>query len=212
VTLGLINSLAQLTLKIGSPGVADFYQGTEFWDLSLVDPDNRRPIDFARRAHAMDDVDGVLALDAEPRATRISAYVRSWTDGHIKLLVTAAGLRLRRDLPEVFLDGAYVPLQTEVTVPGSALGFARISPGQQDAALFVAPRLCRRLMTPDQPLPLGADCWRTSRLMLPPSLSDREFRDVVTGASIRPTRGTDTAWIFLGEAFRVLPMAILRAV
>ncbi len=211
-TLGLINSLAQLTLKIGSPGVVDFYQGTEFWDLNLVDPDNRRPIDFARRAHAMDDVDRVLALDAEPRATRISECVRSWTDGHIKLLVTAGGLRLRRDLPEVFLDGAYVPLHTEVTVPGSALGFARISPGQRDAALFVAPRLCRRLVTPDQPLPLGADCWRTSRVMLPPSLSNREFRDVVTGASIRPTRGTDTAWIFLGETFRLLPMAILRAI
>jgi (1->4)-alpha-D-glucan 1-alpha-D-glucosylmutase len=211
-TLGMINSLAQLILKIGSPGVADFYQGTEFWDLSLVDPDNRRPIDFVRRAHAMDDVDGVLAMEAETKGTRIADYLRSWTDGRIKLLVMAAGLRLRRDLPEVFLNGAYVPLQPEVTVPGSALSFARISPGQQDAVLFVVPRLCRRLVTPDQPLPLGAECWRTSRVMLPPSLSDREFRDVVTGASIRPTRGTDAAWIFLGEAFRSLPMAMLRAV
>ena len=211
-TLGMINSLAQLTVKIGSPGVADFYQGTEFWDLSLVDPDNRRPVDFAARAHAMDDVDSVLALDAEARATRISDYTRNWTDGRIKLLVTAAGLRLRRDLPQVFLDGTYVPLQTEVTVAGGALGFARLSPDQSDAVIFVVPRLCRRLVTPDQPLPLGGDCWKTSRVMVPPGLGDREFRDVVTGVSTRPTRGADTAWIFIGEAFRSLPMAILRAV
>jgi (1->4)-alpha-D-glucan 1-alpha-D-glucosylmutase len=211
-TLGMINSLAQLTLKIGSPGVADFYQGTEFWDLNLVDPDNRRPVDFAGRAHAMDDVDGVLALDVDARAARISDYMRSWTDGRIKLLVTAAGLRLRRDLPQVFLDGAYVPLHTEVTVPGGALGFARLSPDQRDAVIFVAPRLCRRLVTPDQPLPLGGDCWKTSRVVMPPELGDREFRDVVTGASIRPTRDPDTAWVFIGEAFRSLPMAMLRAV
>lgn len=211
-TLGMINSLAQLTLKIGSPGVPDFYQGTEFWDLSLVDPDNRRPVDFARRVQALDEVDGVLALDPESRAGRIADYMRCWTDGRVKLLLTTAGFRLRRDLPQVFLDGVYLPLQVDVTVPGHAIGFARLSPGEQDAVIFVAPRLCRRLVTPDQPLPIGGDCWKTSRVLLPPALAEREFRDVVTGASVRPTRGADSAWIFVGEMFRSLPLAILRAV
>ena len=210
-TLGMINSLAQLLLKIGSPGVPDFYQGTELWDLNLVDPDNRRPVDFERRVAAVNDVDALLALDPEQRAVTISAWMRGWEDGRVKLLVTATGLRLRRQLSDLFLDGTYVALQTEMTVPADAIGFARLSPDGSTAAVFIAPRLCHRLVTPEQPLPLG-ECWKTSRVMLPAAVRDREFQDVITGATIRPTRGGDSAWLFVGEALRVLPVAMLRAV
>ena len=210
-TLGMINSLAQLLLKIGSPGVPDFYQGTELWDLSLVDPDNRRPVDFERRVVAVNDVDAVLALDPEPRAGTISEWMRGWEDGRVKLLVTATGLRLRRQVPDLFLDGTYLPLQTEMTVPADAIGFARLSTDGSTAAVFIAPRLCHRLVTPEQPLPLG-ECWKTSRVMLPAAVRDREFQDVVTGATIRPTQGADSAWLFVGDALRVLPVSMLRAV
>jgi len=211
-TLGMLNSLSQVALKIGSPGVPDFYQGTELWDLSLVDPDNRRPVDFPQRTRALDDVDVVLASRPEERARTIADWLHHWKDGRVKLLLTAAGLRLRRELPQVFLGGAYVPLQTEVTVLGNVIAFARVSSSGSDSAIVIAPRLCRRLTTPDQPLPLAGDCWKTSRVLVPPALSDREFRDVVTGATIRPTRGAESAWIFIGEAFQSLPVAILRAV
>ena len=209
---GMLNSMSQVALKIGSPGVPDFYQGTELWDFSLVDPDNRRPVDFSHRTRALDDVDGVLASGPQERARTISEWLHNWKDGRIKLLLTAAGLRLRRELPEVFLGGAYLPLETEVTVPGDVIAFARVSSSGSESALVVAPRLCRRLMTAEQPLPLGGDCWKTSRLILPPGLSDREFRDVVTGATLRPTRGAESAWLFIGEAFQVLPLAVLKAV
>ncbi len=211
-SLGMINSLAQLALKIGSPGVPDFYQGTELWDFSLVDPDNRRPVDFGRRVQSLDEVDAVLAQEPEQRSQTIAAWVRHWKDGRIKLLVTAAGLRLRRQLPRVFLGGAYMPLQTEVTVAADAIAFARMAPDESEAILVVAPRLSRRLVSPDHPAPLGSDCWKTSRVILPPGLSEREFRDVISGATIRPTRTGDTAWFFVGEAFSSLPVAILRAV
>jgi (1->4)-alpha-D-glucan 1-alpha-D-glucosylmutase len=210
--LGMINSLAQVVLKIGSPGVPDFYQGTELWDLSLVDPDNRRPVDFEQRFRALDDVDAVLAQEPEAQTATIAEWTRSWKDGRIKLLVTAAGLRLRRALPEVFLGGAYLPLTTEVSVPADVVALARRSPSGSDAVLFVAPRLCRQLVTTEQPVPLGGDCWKTSRVLLPPDFSDREFRNEITGARIRPTRGADSAWIFIGEAFQTLPVAMLRAV
>jgi (1->4)-alpha-D-glucan 1-alpha-D-glucosylmutase len=210
--IGMINSLAQVALKTGSPGVPDFYQGTEFWDLSLVDPDNRRPVDFAKRRRALDDVDTVLALEPELRAAAITDWMRTWKDGRIKLLVTAAGLRLRQRRPDVFLGGAYLPLPTEVSVPADAIAFARLSPSGSDAILFVAPRLCRQLVTPDHQLPLGGECWKTSRVMLPPRLRDCEFLDEITGARIRPTRGGESAWIFIGEAFQALPVAMLRAV
>jgi hypothetical protein len=98
-----------------------------------------------------------------------------------------------------------------MTVPADAIGFARLSPDGSTAAVFIAPRLCHRLVTPEQPLPLG-ECWKTSRVMLPAAARDREFQDVITGATIRPTRGGDSAWLFVGEALRVLPVAMLRAV
>src|SRR5262249_25155277 len=137
--LGMINSLAQLTLKMGSPGIPDFYQGTELWDLSLVDPDNRRPVDFAHRVNALTDIDKGLALCGEARAAYTSALLDSWKDGRIKLMFTAAGLRLRRGDPELFLNADYIPLKTDVTVPAGVVAFARVLDDR--AAIFAAPRL-----------------------------------------------------------------------
>jgi (1->4)-alpha-D-glucan 1-alpha-D-glucosylmutase len=213
--IGMVNSLAQVTLKLGSPGVPDFYQGTELWDLSLVDPDNRRPVDFERRARLLDEVDGLLALDARGRAATIAEWVSTWKDGRIKLLLTAAGLRLRRELAHVFLGGGYLPLVTEVTVPGGAVAFARSGrrdAGATDDVIFAAPRLCYALGRGRSIAPLGGECWKTSRIMLPPALGGRTFRHELTGAEIRPTRAGDSAWIFLGEAFETVPVAILRAI
>jgi len=210
--LGMINSLAQVALKIGSPGVPDFYQGTDLWDFNLVDPDNRRPIDFEHRRCVLKDVDGALASEPESRSATLRGWLENWTNGRIKMMVTAAGLRLRRELPDVFLGGEYVPLPLEVTVPGAGIAFARRAPQQDQAVVFVAPRLCSRLVSAAQPFPLGGECWRTSRLMLPPELAGRQFRDEITGTVIRPTRSGESAWIFLGEAFQTLPVAMLRAI
>jgi (1->4)-alpha-D-glucan 1-alpha-D-glucosylmutase len=147
------------------------------------------------------------------RQNQIGTWIRGWTDGRIKLLVTAAGLRLRRDLPRVFLGGEYMPLATDVAVSAGAVGFARMAAGDsgRDAVIFLAPRLCSRLVSSDRPLPLGGECWKTSRVLLPPALRDRAFRDAMTGAELRPASAGESAWIFLGEAFQTLPVAILRA-
>jgi (1->4)-alpha-D-glucan 1-alpha-D-glucosylmutase len=208
--LGMINSLAQTTLKIGAPGVPDFYQGTDLWDLSLVDPDNRRPVDFGLRARLLDEVDALLAKSTPERRGDMADWLRGWRDGRVKLLVTAAGLRLRRDLPEVFLGGAYLPVPTEVSVAAGAVAFARTS--GSDAVLFAAPRLCARLVTAEHPVPLGGESWKTSRLLLPPALRERVFQNVITGAEVRPTKAAESAFIFLGEAFETLPVAILKAI
>jgi maltooligosyltrehalose synthase len=111
----------------------------------------------------------------------------------------------------VFLEGQYVPLALEVPVAAGALAFARIAEGTpNEAVLFITPRLFSRVVSDDKPVPLGGDCWKTSRLMLPPQLRDRVFRDAITGAEIRPASSGDSGWIFLGEAFQTLPIAILR--
>jgi (1->4)-alpha-D-glucan 1-alpha-D-glucosylmutase len=96
--LGALGSLSQLTLKATMPGVPDFYQGTEFWDLSLVDPDNRRPVDFAARYEA---------LTGEPHWDELAAR---WPDGHIKLALTQRLLRLRQSHSALFEQGGYEPV------------------------------------------------------------------------------------------------------
>jgi (1->4)-alpha-D-glucan 1-alpha-D-glucosylmutase len=113
-------------------------------------------------------------------------------------------------MPDLFLQGDYVPIDTEVTVAGAAVAFARTL--GDEAVLFVAPRLCRRLTGGDVPAPLGGECWKTSRALLPPALRDRTFRHAITGADVHPTRGADAAWIFLGEIFETVPVGILRTV
>ena len=205
---GMVNSLAQVILKMGSPGIPDVYQGADLWDLSLVDPDNRRPVDFERRRQMLAEVDRVLALEPAARAPELAAHLTSWQDGWLKLLVTAAGLRLRRDHPELFLTGGYLPLVTESTVSASLVGFVRM---QGDAAaIFVAPRFTASLVDQQHPFPIGRDRWKTSRILLPPELTGRKFRDLLTGAEITPVVTDSQSWMFAGQLLATLPVAIVR--
>jgi (1->4)-alpha-D-glucan 1-alpha-D-glucosylmutase len=113
--LGALNSLSQITLKAAMPGVPDFYQGTEFWDLSLVDPDNRRPVDFAERAK-------VLASVETPGWESLA---RDWPSGHLKLAWTRHLLKLRTELADVFADGDYEPLQVSGPHRDHVIAFSR---------------------------------------------------------------------------------------
>jgi len=127
--LGTLNSLSQITLKATLPGVPDFYQGTEFWDLSLVDPDNRRPVDFAVRASTL------TAMD-RPDWQELA---RNWQDGRIKLAWIAHVLRLRNELTDVFTDGDYEPLDVSGLHRDHVIAFARRR--GKDAAIIAAARL-----------------------------------------------------------------------
>ncbi len=209
---GMVNSLAQVALKIASPGVPDFYQGSELWDLNLVDPDNRRPVDFDDRGRKLADVDRMLGLPAAERRESLARLLESWTDGTIKMLVTVAGLRLRASQPRLFLDGDYVPLETESTVPARAVAFARTlaagdgSPGR--VAIVVAPHLAAHVIDAQHPVPVG-DVWKTSRVHLPVPLAGLAYRDVFTGAEIKPVRSGANAWLFIGQTLATLPVALL---
>jgi (1->4)-alpha-D-glucan 1-alpha-D-glucosylmutase len=125
--LGALNSLTQLTLKATMPGVPDFYQGTEFWDLSMVDPDNRRPVDFAARESA-------LRGNESPNWTDL---VEHWSDGRIKLAWTRHLLKLRSELADVFTDGSYEPLEVTGRHADHIVAFARRR-GREAAIVVVA--------------------------------------------------------------------------
>lgn len=205
--IGLINSLSQVVLKIASPGVPDFYQGTDLWDLNLIDPDNRRPVDFDARMRALDIVDRIVALDPADREPEIARLLATWQDGTVKMLLTAAGLRLRRDRADLFLDGEYLPLESDtIAVSARIVAFARLS--GDTAAIAIAPHLVGRFLDVDHPVPIG-DVWKTSRVMLPRALASLTYRDVFTGAEIRPVAASDSAWLFVGQALRHLPVALL---
>jgi (1->4)-alpha-D-glucan 1-alpha-D-glucosylmutase len=158
-----IASLAQLVLKLTVPGVPDIYQGGELWDFSLVDPDNRRPVDFALRQRLAEAVCGATPAD----------LARGWQDGREKLFVAARLLGLRRDQPELFASGDYQPLEVSEGRNADRLcAFARQHAGM---ALTVAvPRLVYGLFRDREP----AD-WGATELALP---SPGPWRNVFTGA------------------------------
>jgi (1->4)-alpha-D-glucan 1-alpha-D-glucosylmutase len=211
---GVANSLAQVALKIASPGVPDFYQGSELWDLNLVDPDNRRLVDFDERARRLNDVARILEQPAGDRRASLARLLRDWSDGTVKLFVTAAGLRLRSSEPRLFLEGDYLPLETETTVPARAIAFARQLAATDGAparvAIVIAPHLAARVIDAGHPVPVG-DVWKTSRVMLPVALAGLTYRDAFTGATVVPARSADRGWFLVGQVLETLPVSLLIA-
>jgi (1->4)-alpha-D-glucan 1-alpha-D-glucosylmutase len=194
--LGAIYSLAQLALKLASPGVPDFYQGSEFWTLTLVDPDNRRPVDFEARLAALDALEPLLAglesadpVSARPDVTSdAAALAGAWPDGRVKLYMTAVGLRLRRAHPDLFLAGEYLPLEADVPAPAGVVAFARRR--DRRTVIVVVPRLIARIADPLAG-PAQPAAWGDARLWLPADLADSPFVDVFTGAHHIPTLEPD---------------------
>ena len=192
-----LSSLAQVALKLASPGVADVYQGCELWDLSLVDPDNRRPVDFALRARLLDELSRRLAEGGAARA-RLAREVSSpegLRDGRAKLLLLREGLRLRRAEPALFREGDYLPLEAEGRHAGHLVAFARRHGERR--LLCAVPRLVLQLLDEGG----GAIGW-DARLPLPPELRGT-YTDLVTGER-RAGDALDAAELFAG-----FPAAIL---
>jgi (1->4)-alpha-D-glucan 1-alpha-D-glucosylmutase len=206
--LGMINSLAQAALKVISPGVPDFYQGTELWDLSLVDPDNRRPVDFGRRRQLLEELEPWLedgGRSPQERSRKVAELLANWHDGRIKMFMTVAGLRWRRRLRHVFLEGEYVAL--EATGGGADHVVAIGRRHGADAAIAVMPRFSSRITTPEQPLPVGPACWAATQLVLPAEWKSLQFRDVLTGRTMTPQSGQ--ASLPVAEVLRTCSVALL---
>ena len=168
---GMVQSLAQLVLKLTSPGVADFYQGNELWDLSLVDPDNRRDVDFAHRRALLDDILPLMEAieNGDVGGARLDDLLDHREDGRIKLFVTAVGLRFRRRHADVLLDGSYVPLAATGRGRHHVVAFARRHPA--GTLIAAVPRLVATLMENGSQLPLGEAAWTKTRIALPEELA-----------------------------------------
>jgi (1->4)-alpha-D-glucan 1-alpha-D-glucosylmutase len=189
---GAVNSLAQLALKLAAPGVPDFYQGAALWDLSLVDPDNRAPVDFDRRERMVDAAceDGPAALLAD------------WKSGAPKLALTVAGLRMRAEHPALFAEGEYTALSASGERSRHFVAFARTL--DTASAVVAAPRFVLSLMKgADRPLVPPA-CWGDTALLLPPALRGRPLRDRIAGTVHRAPQALRAA-----DLFARFPVALL---
>jgi (1->4)-alpha-D-glucan 1-alpha-D-glucosylmutase len=201
--LGMINSLSQVTLKMASPGVPDFYQGSEVWDLNLVDPDNRRPVDYAAHQRTLSEISERLAQTPPCCAKLMAALelLEQWKGGGVKLFLTSQGLNVRRRKPEVFLKGQYLPLATSGSNAANVVAFGRRF--EEDAVIAVAPRLITGVTGFEQGLPLGS-AWGDTQLDLG-ELGARSFHNVFTGQTVRTQDGR----VRLDELFDKFPVALL---
>ena len=209
---GCANSLSLVALKLTSPGVPDIYHGCEQWNFSLVDPDNRRPVDFARLQAALADLQSMYA-QGFPSAAQWMELRRNWTDGRIKHLLTWRLLQLRQAHPEVFARGGYQPLEGEGALSKRLVAYVR-GQGEQ-AVITVAARLLRGVADQLPPDPQGMQrLWQQTRLPLPQAAGGgevvTEWVDWLTGAPavVTPAGGGGAA-LDVGAALSMLPVAIL---
>jgi (1->4)-alpha-D-glucan 1-alpha-D-glucosylmutase len=180
---GALNSLAQLVLKLGAPGVPDFYQGTETWSLSLVDPDNRRPVDYLACRRALEPVD-------------LDSAKRNWRDGRLKARITTRGLRLRAQEPALFARGAYLPVRAVGQRERHVIAFERRLENRR--VLFVATRFFAQLD--------AQEAWPSERTWAGTELlvDAADWHNVLTGQTVATTRPASLAALLSD-----LPVAIL---
>jgi (1->4)-alpha-D-glucan 1-alpha-D-glucosylmutase len=203
--VGMINSLAQLVLKLTSPGVPDFYQGTELWDLSLVDPDNRRAVDFDARRFLVHRLEPITArLNAgEPVERDIDHLLETWVDGAIKLFVTMRGLHVRRTYAELFSSGTYEPMTSEGPGADHVIAFARRH--ASGTLLTIVPRLVLSLRLDDRSLPRGRLTWGSTHIRLAERLATARYHNLLTGHVVQPTEPV----LPLAEVLRTCPVAMM---
>lgn len=192
---------------MAAPGIPDFYQGSELWDLSLVDPDNRRPVDFSLRASLLEDLDGNGSAHS---SGTIEDLVKNRTDGRIKLYVTRVGLRYRRTHGPLFQRGAYLPIEGFGEKKEHLLSFARNAEDQE--VIAAVPRRVAHLL-PDANLPPhGRDVWGETGMILSSGNEGTKYKNLFTEEEITPVKTEGRFLLPLCEVFRSFPVALLTRV
>jgi (1->4)-alpha-D-glucan 1-alpha-D-glucosylmutase len=191
---GIFNSLSQTLLKLTSPGVPDIYQGTELWDFSLVDPDNRRSVDFSFRKKILEQLRSADRPHLEAEAQH----------GAVKMFLIQRTLEIRNRHRQLFDRGDYLPLQVNGSAREHVCAFARVS--GRTVALTLAPRLACTLVRGKEVPPVGERVWRDTKVVLPPQLAAHRWLNVLTGECLDQARR-----LSLGEVLNAFPVALLIA-
>jgi (1->4)-alpha-D-glucan 1-alpha-D-glucosylmutase len=195
---GMINGLAQTLLKIAAPGVPDFYQGSELWDLRLVDPDNRGPIDFEKRAAALE------SLVHADSAQSLHNLVENWHDGCVKLYLIWKAIRFRRDRENLFHDGEFIPLQSAGSYSRNVTAFLRRKDGCW--ALAAVPRWLSQVPAKAK----GEFNWGDTRLVLP-SGSPAQWNNILMRTQLVTKNEGGEQHVMVNDLFREFPVAFFNA-
>ncbi len=206
--LGLLNSLSQVLLKLTVPGVPDIYQGNELWNFSLVDPDNRRPVDFGRNQNLLGDL-ALIFADDKPSVPELAALLATLTDGRAKLFVTSRTLLFRTKYPDIFSEGTYEPLAVSGEAEQHLCVLSRCRAGQR--LIAVAPRFFASLL-PDNDAPyteIAEAVWRQTRICLPENAMPETYFNIFTGEEHRPIRQDGQVVLMVAPLLRTFPVALL---
>ncbi|HSE01216.1 MAG TPA: malto-oligosyltrehalose synthase [Burkholderiales bacterium] len=202
--IGWVNSLSQLVIKISAPGVPDFYQGSELWAIDLVDPDNRRPVDFERRRALLSELKAGFEGEPARRLEPARALLDDMVEGRVKLYVTWQGLTARAAQRRLFAAGEYLSLETTGSHAQRLCAFARADGAA--ASITLAPRLILGLPTGAAP-PLGRAAWGDTRVIVPQRLA-RRYRNIFTGEELA---GEGANTLDVAAVLAHFPVAILTS-
>ncbi len=200
---GIFNSLSQVLLKIASPGVPDLYQGCELFDLSLVDPDNRRPVDYPARMRRLEEIKKEMISDL-PSPQLIDRLLREKENGLIKLFVTWRALTCRREHRRLFLNGAYLPHEGIGPARAHLVAFSRRLNDEQ--VIVAAPRFLVSLIDRSE-VPIGG-VWKGSRLLLDEQ-AGASYRNVLTGERVDTENEDGKVFLPLDQIFKTFPLGLL---
>ena len=204
---GALNSLSQTLIKLTAPGVPDIYRGNELWAFDLVDPDNRRPIDYTVGRLALERLQTFEGHAGGKDSELVRDLLLNLDNGHIKLYVIWKTLGLRSRNADLFRDGQYVPLLGQGEQGAHLVAFARTH--ESEAVIVAVPRLIAKLMKGQACLPVGCECWRDTAIQLPCPKPGRPFRNLFTGQVIEMQSHNDRAVLRAKDLFADFPLALL---
>ena len=207
---GRVNTLAQVLLKLTSPGVPDMYQGTEIWDFSLVDPDNRRPVDYQQRRRLLNDLKDQVDRAGQDLIPLVQKLLDASQDGRIKLYLIFRTLHFRRAHQELMARGAYLPLEAVGEKKDHLCAFARILADEE--ILVATPRLIVGLTGGVEQPPLGERVWKDTWLTLPPERGGKTYRHLFTGERVSVGKRGDRMGLSAAEIFNNFPVALLERI
>jgi (1->4)-alpha-D-glucan 1-alpha-D-glucosylmutase len=203
--LGFYNSLSQTVLRLAAPGIPEIYQGAELWELNLVDPDNRGPVDFTRRQAVLAELRGRTEAAGADLARLAGELLAQRQDGRVKLYVVECALAYRREHAQLFLRGDYVPLEVSGACANHVCAFARSHDDEE--VIVVVPRLLSRLPGPG--MPLGPGVWDEDAVILP-GAATRGYRNLFTAETIESETREGQQTLSLAAVFSRFPVAMLE--
>jgi len=206
---GQFNALAQLLLKLTAPGVPDLYQGNELWDLSLVDPDNRRPVNYQLRRTLLNEIKNQIVLGGD-LLILVQDFLTQSQDGRIKLYLTYRTLTFRRIYQQLFAHGDYQAVQALGEYQENVVAFQR--KWEKQTILVVIPRFCAQLTKNVTQPPLGEAVWQDGLIALPQDQPGQTYRNIFTGQTIQVENYSESPVLRLATVFAHFPVALLEKV